>query len=175
MSTASDKRAAALGQLNLVLGFFPRVESRLALVFGIDVSLLAVLTAALPPYSKWDARMFLAGFACLLLLISILNIWLGMFPKVAGGNLEAGRKSVVFFGTIGSRTELAYVSEFLEETDQSYTRDLLGQVWINSRILVEKFDHLQKAFLWLLAALVPWLAAIAVMAALNPSDRSLLP
>ena len=175
MTSASDKRAAALAQLNLVLSFFPRAESRLALVFGVDVSLLAVMTAAIPPYAKWDGRMFLAGFAGILICISILHIWVGMFPKVDGGKLEADRKSVVYFGTVGNRTETAFVSEFSSQTDESYTRDLLGQVWINSRILSEKFDHLQKAFLWLLVALVPWLAAIATMAAVHPSDSRLFP
>jgi hypothetical protein len=175
MTTASEKRAAALAQLNLVLSFFPRAESRLALVFSVDVSLLALMTAAIPPYARWDARMYLAGFAGGLFCVSLLHIWLGMFPNVTGGTLEEGRVSLVYFGTVGKRAEAVFVSEFLAQTDEAYTRDLLGQVWVNSRILTEKFDHLQKAFLWLLAGLVPWIAAVAMMAALNPSSTRLLP
>lgn len=173
--TPEQRRATALTQLNLVLAFFQRVESRLALVFGVDVSMLALLTAALPPYAMWDARMLLTAFAVFLIVASVNSIWWGMFPNVAGGKLEDGKTSVVFFRSVGDRKEAAFVDEFSAQTEESYTRDLLGQIWINSKILSAKFASLERAFLWMLAALVPWLAALAVMLSMNPNDRRLLP
>lgn len=173
-SSAEALRSAANTQLGLVLGFFQRAESRLALVLTVDLSMLALLTASAPPLRMWNASMVVAALPAGCIVVSLAQIWLGLFPNVEGGVLPDGKTSLVFFGTIARRSEDAFAREFSDQTDESYTRDVLGQIWTNSTILSEKFARLKLAFMWMLVALIPWLVTLMVFASMRPAATSLL-
>jgi hypothetical protein len=49
-----------------------------------------------------------------------------MFPNVAGGKLEDGKASVIFFRRVAERTEAAFLNDFSAQTEESYTRDMLA-------------------------------------------------
>jgi hypothetical protein len=168
-------RSVATNQLQLVLSFFSRVESRLAMLLGVDLSMLALLASTAPPAGQLDARSLLAVLPALLVLASLYHIWHGFFPQLDGGKLDdTGAQSLVFFVTISKRNESLFVEQFRGQTEDAYIRDLLGQVWRNSDILSQKFDHLKSAFLWMLVALLPWIVVLAVFAAQNTGAKRLL-
>jgi hypothetical protein len=148
----------ALEQLNLVLGFFPRVESMITVVLGIDLAMLGVLATQLPVYAElsWLALVTLIPGA--LLAASIVCLYAAAFPRLEGGN-----QSLVYFREIAARTEANFVHEFAGQQRGEYVRDVLGQVWRNAQILTKKYDSLKLAFVWLAWAVFPWAGAIAAL------------
>lgn len=166
----NDGRNAATSQLNLVLGFFVRVESRLALMLGVDLSMLAFLASHAPPASELGARYYLALVPVFFIAGSLVHVWLGFFPK-----LDGPKQSLVYFGTLSARPESEYIAAFRALSDDEYISDLLSQTWHNARILTEKFVHLKLAFRWMLFAILPWLYVLGMFTAANVAATGLLP
>lgn len=70
---------------------------------------------------------------------------------------------MLYFREIAQRTEAKFIDEWLQFMDEEYLKDLLGQVWRNSEILKQKFDHIRWAFNLLALAVVPWLLSVALL------------
>lgn len=159
---------ASKDQLNLVLSFFSRVDSKLSVVLALDTGMLAVLAADAPPMKAltWPMMVF-AGLAILLLGASVVFLYRGAFPQLSGGN-----SSLVYFREIAGRTEHAFIEQFKARDEAQHINDLLGQVWRNSTVLKAKFSALKIAFILLAIALIPWLIALALFAAYISPARS---
>jgi hypothetical protein len=156
-----DKLSRANDQLTRVLAFFPRLDAKMSVVLAIDTGMLAFLaTHAPPPKDLTAAEVIVVGVAILLLGANLWFLYRGGAP-----HLKGGEQSLVYFREIASRTEAKYIDEFLGTDDATYTKDVLGQVWRNSEILKNKFDHLQAALVCLALAIVPWVAALVMFAA----------
>jgi Family of unknown function (DUF5706) len=149
---------ASREELNLVLAFFPRVESKSSVLLAIDTSMLGFLAAKAPPIGEWSLPMDIsAGVSFALLAWSIAMLYHGAFPR-----LEGGQGSLIYFREIAGRTEHRFVEEFRGQSDEQYTNDLLGQTWRNSQILTTKYDCLKQAFTSMALSILPWLVAIAL-------------
>lgn len=153
--------SAAKDQLNLVLSFFSRVDAKASVVLGVDTAMAGYLAGRMPslktmPY--WQTLIPLAAF--LLIGNSIWQLFKGAFPNLSGGN-----SSLVYFREIARRTEAKFIEEFIAQDEAAYVRDLLGQTWRNSEILVEKFNHLRLAFVLMAFAVLPWVVSLAIFAA----------
>lgn len=162
--TESDLRPMAKDQLGLVLSFFPRVDSKISLLVGIDIAMLAYLASKTPPFSSWEAKLLFALIPVILLSVSLWHLYLASFPQ-----LEGGRDSLVYFREIATRAEGKYLEDFKKQTPEFHVNDLLGQVWRNSQILKEKFHHLKLAFQLLGWAILPWLVTLGTFVATHPS------
>lgn len=143
--------------LQLVLGFFSRVDSRASVVLGINTGMLALLAGKLPHPSEFQWKMSVAAIATLFLARSYWFLFKTAFPDLKGPTA-----SLIYFGEIANRIENAFVEEFSEQTEEEYYKDMLGQVWRNSQILSKKFAALRLAFIWMLLAVVPWVISIAI-------------
>lgn len=162
--------SASKDQLNLVLSFFSRVDSKLSVVLAMDTGMLAVLGAYAPPLKSLSSPMLIvAGSAVALLGVSIVFLYRGAFPSLKGGN-----SSLVYFREIAKRTEQEFIEQFKDQNDEQHVNDLLAQVWRNSEILKAKFDALKAAFTFLALAFIPWVAALALFAAYADPTRSTL-
>lgn len=151
-------REIASDQLARILGFFSRIDSKASVVLAVDTGMLAFLASKLPPLYAlqwWD--ILIAVLALLLLTLSLWNIYREAFPS-----LEGGHESLVYFREIAKRTEAKFIEEFKRQTQTEHTADLLGQIWRNSEILKEKFDHVKLAFVFLSLAILPWVVAVAL-------------
>jgi hypothetical protein len=123
--------AACKDELQLVLSFFPRVESKFSVILAIDTGMTGFLAANAPPFSAYSLWMLLSsGTTILLLATSIAMLYRGSFP-----NLSGGESSLVYFREIAKRTEHHFIEEFSAQNEKRYATDLLGQVWRNSQIL----------------------------------------
>jgi hypothetical protein len=154
----------AKDQLNLVLSFFSRVDAKASVVLAVDTAMAGYLAGRMPslktlPY--WPTLIPLVAFV--LIGISIWNLYKGAFPNLAGGNL-----SLVYFREIAKRTEAKFIDDFLAQDETAYVKDVLGQAWRNSEILVEKFNHLKLAFIFMALAVLPWVISLAIFAARTP-------
>ena len=90
------------------------------------------------------------------------------FPSLAGGH-----DSLIYFREIAERTETKFIDDFTALSDQAYMKDILGQVWRNSAILKEKFDHISAAFNWMALAILPWAVTLVMLAIHYPARTSL--
>lgn len=147
-------------QLSRILGFFPRVETRIATVFAIDMALLVVSALNLGPgdLKLWYVTVP-AVFTLLAVLLSSLFLYQANFPKV-----EGGEGSLTYFAAIRKRTEANYIREYLACDEEQYRLDLLGQVWRNSEILCDKYVKVKHATITTAVALVPFIIFVAATA-----------
>lgn len=159
--TLKGDASAAREQLNLVLGFFSRIDTKFPIVLGIDLGMLGVLGAKMPsdlykvPTYLWCViALFLAA-----LIFSLIQLYRGSFPNVKGGE-----DSVVFFGHIAGMREQKFIEEFNALSGDKLATELLGQVWRNARILSEKIAALKLAYIAMLVSSAPWTFALAVLA-----------
>lgn len=155
--------AASKDVLQLVLGFFPRVESKFSVILAIDTGMIGFLAANAPPFTAFSKWMLLSTAATVLLFAaSIAMLYRGSFP-----NLKGGESSLVYFREIAKRREHHFIEEFSAQNEKQYGHDLLAQVWRNSQILTVKFDSLKLAFTFLALAIVPWIVTLTLFAAYN--------
>jgi hypothetical protein len=150
----------ARDQLGTVLGFFSRVDAKLSTVLAIDTAMLASLSASVPPVQRVSPWMAIAPvISAGLLVASYVYLYLGGFPNVKGGH-----HSMVFFKEIAACTESKFIEEYSNQTPDSLRRDVLGQVWRNSEILVEKYRSLPLAFVCMAVGAIPWSISLALFA-----------
>ena len=150
--------AQAKNQLNLVLSFFSRVDAKASVVLAVDTGMAGYLASRLPsPNAVLPWLLLIPLLAFVLIGISLWHLYKGAFPNLTGGNL-----SLVYFREIAKRTETKFIDEFAEQSEADYAKDVLGQVWRNSEILVEKFNHLKCAFIFMALAVMPWASSLGV-------------
>ncbi len=156
-----NPESAAKDQLNLVMGFFSRVDAKLSVLFVVSTGMLGVLATHAAPVSVWTWPMIIsAGLATILIGVAIFWIYKGAFP-----NLDGGALSLVYFREIAMRTEYKFIEEFKAQAQEHRVNDLLGQVWRNSEILTIKFKAIKKSFTILAIATLPWVCALSLFAA----------
>jgi len=148
-------------QLDRVLGFFPRVETKASVLLAVDTGMLAFLAAKLPPIRvlTWP-EIAVAAAAFLLLGASFWHLYKGAFPK-----LEGGAESLVYFREIAKRREAPFIEAFSKQTPKEHAHDLLGQAWRNAQILTTKYDHVRLAFVFLALAVPLWVASLVIIGA----------
>ena len=151
---------ASKDQLTRVLAFFPRVDTVSSVLLGVDLGMLALLANKALPIRFFEWHTFLAVIAALLIGGSLYHLFRGYFPRLTGG-----WRSLIYFREIAQRTEKEFQEGFRTLTEQAYIDDLLSQIWRNSEILTQKFNHLVRAFIFLAWAIVPWLIALALLSA----------
>jgi len=149
---ADERLKAAWSELTLVLSFFPRIDTKLSVVLGLDLGMLAILAARLP--AAGDITLLHLAFGLPLLVFlgrSMFGLWRGAFP-----HLEGGTNSLVYFRSICRMKETSFRQDFASLSASQLADDLLNQVWRNSRILVTKFESLRIAYVAMLGAALCW-------------------
>lgn len=155
----SDRVSAAWQQLQLVLGFFSRVDTKLSVGLGINLGMLAMLATRLPKPEELTLLVSVIGILFLTpLTLSFWNLWWGYFPDLRGGS-----SSLIFFRRIERLTESDFLRACETRTLDGLERDLLGQCWRNSKILVAKFECLKRSYIATSLAIAPWMALITLL------------
>jgi hypothetical protein len=154
--SGAEKLAAAQHHLELVLGFFERVDSKMSVVLGVDLAMSGLLftefhsAQKVPPYG-W---LFIVVFS-ILIAASLLSLYRGSFP-----NLNGGHTSLVYFRELQKKPESDFLTAYRNLKGDSLADDYLGQVWRNAKILSLKFDRLKDAYVFMAWAIAPWAAAL---------------
>lgn len=159
----------AAAQLDRVLAFFPRADAKGSVLLAVDTGMLAFLASNSPPSASFDWWILITLLPALLLGISLWHLYRGAFPSLKGGH-----DSLIYFREVSKRTESGFIEEFIAQPDEAYLKDVLSQVWRNSEILKEKFDHISSAFNWMAFAILPWLGSLVLLAIHYPSRSVLL-
>ncbi len=148
-----DRQEKALERL---LSWIGAVDSKVPLVVGFDMAMLAAIAALAP-----DKKELLGhGIAWLLLggicfVVSLVDCALATFPRTAGPT-----SSLIFFAGIAGRPYPNYLDDVKRRTAEEYFNDLTMQCHRNAEIACQKFQHLKRATAWLFAGVLPWLLAI---------------
>lgn len=138
-------------QLDRVLQFASRIESKVSMLLATNLGIFAVLLTNLS-YSDINTWYIASPLAVGLLMISqsIFYLYKATYPR-----LEGGSSSLVFFSEIANRTEHNYQKEFLNISLEDLYSDLAGQIWRNSQIMKSKFYCVNRAFFWTFSSIVP--------------------
>jgi len=160
--------AACRDQLKLVLSFFPRVDAKSSVVLAIDTGMLGYLATRLPSIDSLHWWEFISpSLAFAALALSLWHLYKGVIPT-----LEGGDRSLVYSREIAKRTESRFIDEFTAQQESDYIKDVLSQVWRNSEILTDKFEHLKWSFILMAGAVLPWTIALADFAMRTPAVRN---
>jgi hypothetical protein len=151
-ASENEQVQAAWNQLNLVLGFFPRIDTRLSAVLALDLGMLALIGGRWPAWDAVTLRMMCLTVGFLFpLCVSFYYLWVAIVPDRRGGT-----GSLVFFRSIASMQESDFRSRFLTLSNTQLACDLLEQAWRNARVLECKFDSLRIACLGMAVAVPAW-------------------
>jgi hypothetical protein len=152
----------ARNHLLIILGFFPRVESKIGLLVGLEVAMAGYLAARLPQQHLWLTMsvwtilgLFVTAGS---LVLSFVCLYRAMFPT-----LDSGHRSLIYFREIGCRTEPKFLAEYEKANDETLLVDMHRQIWRNSEILMQKFDRLKIAFICFAIAIPAWLSTLALL------------
>lgn len=156
-----DQCARGMQSLELLLGFFDRVDTKLSVVLGINIGLVGLLAAQFHDYRQvaivgWSA----IGVFLICALTSLYHLYRGSFPHTDGG-----RGSLLYFKEIAKRTSAEFCGEFAAQDAEARLRDVLEQTWQNAVILSEKYRHLRCAYQAMALSLVPWAVGLGALTA----------
>ncbi|MCI1058773.1 DUF5706 domain-containing protein [Stenotrophomonas maltophilia] len=155
----SDRVNAAWQQLQLVLSFFPRVDTKLSVGLGINLGMLAMIATRLPKLDEFSALISIIGVLFLApLTVSFWHLWWGYFPDLRGGT-----DSLIYFGRVASLSEPKFLDACSSRSLKELEQDILSQCWRNSQILSLKFESLKQSYHTTAIAIAPWMALISVL------------
>lgn len=139
-------------QLDRTLDFFARVETKSSVLFASNIGIATLILLNLVPTDVTTWYVAVPLIATMLLVVnSTYHLLAASYPSLKGDPT-----SLFYFRSVGQRTEQEYVKMFHDKNDDELLDDLLGQVWRNSQILTEKFDHVTASFRQTIFALLPW-------------------
>ncbi len=154
---APHPSAFATDQLNRLMGFFPRVETKASVILALDIAMLGVLAANFPVRAVESPRGCCGIIATLALVLSLSQLYVVFFPHLKPGE----KPSLIFFGDVADMGWRGYHKAVSSLTDDALLEDLTCQIWRNSEILKIKFDKTRAAFIFTLVALPFWLLLLS--------------
>jgi hypothetical protein len=143
----ANKSEIAEKTLDRLLEWVTRFDNKSAIVFAIDIGMVAVLASFAANEKSWGALQI--AFLILSLgttTASLVFVVLSAYPRTKGPV-----SSVIYFGSIAQISE----TEF-----RQYLDDLLAQCHRNAVILNEKFKMFRLAFVFLFSSIPIWAVAV---------------
>lgn len=146
-------------QLDRILAFYGRLDSKTTALFAIDSSLLGFLATQVErsDFTVWYLAIPTVIFIGAL-IFSIVNIFICSYPHTKGD-----KESNIYFKSISSKSEKIYSERMKAMKDSEWESDMISQIWRNSEILSLKYKHLKLAFAATAFALLPWSLTLALV------------
>ena len=151
-------------QLDRVLGFIPRVDTKAGGLFAVNA---AILTIAAINVQAGDLALWYIAIPGAVMLIGLAFSYTFLY-RCNFPDLKGGQGSLIYFAAVQKRTESVFMAEYEAVDDDAYRRDLLGQVWRNSQILCQKYTAIAWAIRSTLLTLLPF-AIFLIMTAIKHS------
>ena len=147
----------ATAQLDRLMGFFPRVETKASFILALNVAMLGVLAINFPVRAIDSPRGCCGIISTLALVLSLSQLYVVFFPHLKPGE----KPSLIFFGDVADMGWRSYHKAVSSLGDDALLEDLTCQIWRNSEILKIKFDKTRAAFIFTLLALPFWLLLLS--------------
>jgi hypothetical protein len=161
----TERIVLALGQLDRLLGFFPRNDAKGALLFATNLAMAGVVAANFPYKDQNSLAGGLGGSTLILILLSCWQLCSVFFPHTRGGLTH----SLLYFRDVASVSADTYRQRLAAVTEDDLLGDIACQIHRNAEILDAKYGHVQCALVFTLLATVPWLLFLARLAATGAS------
>ena len=154
--SAKEQLGLARKNLEYLLEWVGRFDSKSSVILGIDTGMLGVLATFAPAQNLWDSQMRDSAILSIgLLLASLLFVYLGNYPRLKGPS-----ESLFYFGSIRRKCFKQYQQEFSKRSTEEHLKDMLEQCHRNSKILNQKFNYLKWAYHFLIFSVLPWVFTI---------------
>jgi hypothetical protein len=154
--SVQERTQAAEAVLDRLLDWVSKTDTKFALLVGIDTAMLGTLSGfASAARTLSGAHIFVAALAAILLLLSLLAVGIGTYPRTRGPE-----GSLIYFGCIARKGTYEFKERFRSRTPNQHLDDVLEQVHRNSEIVDRKFGALRWAYYTLLASVIPWAVAL---------------
>ncbi|MGE6694715.1 Pycsar system effector family protein [Sphingobium limneticum] len=151
-------------QLDRVLGFFPRVDTKAGGLFAVNA---AMLTIAAINVQAGDLGLWYIAIPGVLMLVGLAVSYTFLY-RCNFPDLKGGQGSLIYFAEVQKRTESVFLKDYEAASDDVYRQDLLGQVWRNSQILCQKYTAIAWAIRSSVLTLLPF-AIFLTMTAIRHS------
>lgn len=126
-----ERVQAAWNELNLVLGFFPRIDTRLSAVLALNPGMLALVGGRWPaPEHLSFGLIAIAAVFAVPLCWSFYHLWIAIVP-----NRNGGTNSLISFRSIAGMRESDFRDQFMKLSPRELACDLLEQTWRNAKVL----------------------------------------
>lgn len=146
-------------QLARILSFFPRAETKAAIILGLDTAILALLVPKFRAFLCFQLWMLTLLVPIILIGLSIFFLYRSSSPQLNGGH-----NSLIYFKEIAKMNKEVYVQKFSKQSLAEHTNDLISQIWRNSEILSAKFKYLKYSYFLLLSSILPACIALIIFA-----------
>ena len=142
--------------LSRQLNFISSAESKIAPIFVISTSMLAIFMALIPRASEWNNKFIaLTIFTVIPLAVSLLLLLVSIFPQLKGPKMS----KIYFEGIISMGCE-GFIKEMNEETEERYFEDLCRQCHRNAEIASRKYKIVRCSMISMFISVIPWLLII---------------
>lgn len=158
-----EQLEAAERRLDRLLDWVSRSDTKFSIILGVDTGMLGFLATSAPASAVSIRAIVVAAASVVLLVASLFFIYRGTYPRTKGPS-----KSLVYFGSIAGEGLDDLKERFRACSASDHLDDVLGQVHRNSEILNWKFAELQRAYLCLLLAVIPWAITLYLFGAVPP-------
>lgn len=139
-------------QLDRLLAFFPRIDSKASALLAITFAQIGVgaLNLQANDFAKWWITTPAAFFGMAVGWV-MLNLYRCAYP-----HLEGGHGSLIYFNEIAKLRESEFVDRFKTLPRSKLMDDLSGQIWRNAEVLSCKYRYLKRATIGAILSLIPW-------------------
>lgn len=154
----SEQIAYAEKNLDRVLQWGSKVDTKISVVLGMHTGMLGVAVSLAPEPEKWRWWAVVAFATTIgMLATGFTFIHCANYPRTRGPS-----KSLLFFGSIAGNSFNEFSQCWSCRTTDQHLQDLLEQCHRNSEIINNKFKYLKRAYTAMMFAILPW--AITVLA-----------
>lgn len=143
-------------QLDRLLTFFPRVDSKVTSLFAVTSAQLAVaaLNLTLADLKVWWITGCLIAFVFCAIWVMV-HLYRCTYP-----HLEGGQHSLIYFAEIVKRQSHDYVRAIGGVSTDTYRDDVAGQIYRNAEILCLKYRFLKRSTIGASVSVLPWSALL---------------
>lgn len=160
MSDELERLRVAQWVLERNLGWIAASEVKAGVVVAIDTAMFGALATAfstLQPAERtaWGNLLSISAAACL--AIGLFCIAMSVLPRLNGP-----KSSHLFFGCICKNSHADFEQSFVTSSVNDLLSDCIAQIHRNAEIARDKFRWVRSGMVWSFAAILPWVAALAV-------------
>lgn len=162
MSTDNNRLKMAQWILERNLAWINGAEVKVGVVVTINTAMLAGLATA---YSGASAEARVA-WVYVFIALAVAGLCSSLFCAAMAvlPRLDGPAQSLLFFGRIAKMGQGDYIEALAKASEDTLVADLAAQIHRNAEIACTKFGWVRSAMVWSFLAILPWAAAIFMLA-----------
>lgn len=141
------------------LNWIAAADGKIPPVFAINIAMMGVIAALIPPAGEWTVVMAIISFlAAAALITSSICLSVASFPRLHGP-----KGSIVYFGGVITKKESDYIKSISIGITEELIEEIARQAYRNAEIAAAKYSAVRWATILLFGSIPFWLMAVAVL------------